>query len=227
MRITNRKGRFQTCPYLRWGLFVLLLLPGPTLAGHGFLTAFGNIEWLPEPGRTPDSATYKLDAVQEEAKVLLARDPAAKLQLYLAFTREKLAELEAMVKGENAQAAQTAVERYRVYLDRARTLVAEQNEAGQKEALAETAATALLEHQYILSVIYPDLTSVPKVSRQILLTTATMIGERYKEIAALMPAKKKGALFFKEEEVRWSLQMAERADEETGEALGEKELDSR
>ncbi len=195
-------------------LIFVLSLPEAGMAGHGFMTAFGNIEWLPEPGRTPDHATYRLDAVQEESKLLLARDAAAKLQLYLTFTREKLAELEAMVKAENAQAAQTAVERYHVYLDRAKTLVTEQSEAGQKETLAETLATALLEHQYILSVIYPDLTTAPKASRQILLTTATAIGERYKEIAALMLAKKKGALFFKEEEVRWSLQMAERGEEE-------------
>lgn len=192
-------------------LLFVLSLPVAGMAGHGFMTAFGNIEWLPEPGRTPDQATYRLDAVQEESKLLLARDAAAKLQLYLTFTREKLAELEAMVKAEKAQAAQTAIERYQVYLDRAKALVTEQDEQGQKETLAENLVTALLEHQYILSVIYPDL---PASSRQILLTTATAIGEQYKEMAKILSAKKKGALFFKEEEVRWSLQMAERAEEE-------------
>lgn len=192
-------------------LFFVLALPAAGFTGHGFMTAFGNIEWLPEPGRTPDSAIYKLDAVQEEGKLLLAREPAAKMQRYLTFTREKLAELEAMVKAEKAQAAQTAVERYQAYLDRAKTLVTEQSDQGQKEALAETLATALLEHQYILSVIYPDL---PAAKRQVILTTAHTAGKQYQDIVKLLPAKKKGALFFKEEEVRWSLQMAERADEE-------------
>src|SRR6266487_455426 len=72
-------------------LWLLLLVPVPTLAGHGFMTAFANIEWLPDPGRTPDSAWYRLDAWQEETKLWLARSPEAKVQICLAFAREPLA----------------------------------------------------------------------------------------------------------------------------------------
>jgi hypothetical protein len=36
----------------------------------------------------------------------------------------------------------------------------------------------------------------------------------YQEVIRELPPKKKGSLFFKEEEVRWSVQMAARADEE-------------
>ena len=66
-------------------LWLPLLTAIPAFAGHGFMSAFGNIEWLPDPGRTPDSAWYTLDAVAEEGKLLVTRDPATKLQLYLSF----------------------------------------------------------------------------------------------------------------------------------------------
>src|SRR6266545_7938750 len=104
---------------LFWLISLLLLAPARALAGHGFMSAFGNIEWLPEPGRTPDSPWYRLDAWQEEGKLLLARDPEAKARLCLTFAREKLAELEAMVKAENASTAEIAAGRYREYVDRA------------------------------------------------------------------------------------------------------------
>jgi hypothetical protein len=97
------------------------------------------------------------------------------------------------------------------YLERAKQLVTEITAAAAKEAVVEAMTNALLEQQYILSVIYPDL---PAATRQVVLTTAHMAGRQYQDIVKFLPAKKKGALFFKEEEVRWSLQMAERADEE-------------
>lgn len=193
-------------------LWFSLLTASPAFAGHGFMSAFGNIEWLPDPGRTPDSAWYTLDAVKEEGKLLVTRDPATKLHLCLSFAKEKLAELEAMVKIEQRQAAQTAADRYQIYLKRAKELLDSQAEQAQKETLAESAATALLEHQYILATIYPDL---PVNARQILLQTAAAAGAAYQEVSKLLPARKKGALFFKEEEVRWSLQMAARTDEES------------
>ena len=195
-------------------LWLLLLVPVPTLAGHGFMTAFANIEWLPDPGRTPDSAWYRLDAWQEETKLWLARSPEAKVQLCLAFAREKLAELEAMVKAENAPAAETAADRYRVYVERAGQIVQSASDGAKPTdtaPLAEVIANALLEHQYILSVIYEEL---PADARAVVLQVITTAQERYQHIAQLLPPKKKGALFFKEEEVRWSIQMAMRAGED-------------
>lgn len=177
-------------------------------AGHGFASAFGNIEGLPDPGRTPDSPLYRLDAVREEGMLILTRTPVAKVRLCLTFAREKLAELEAMVKAENTTAAATAAERYLGYLDRAKQLLSD--ETDDKEALDEQMANALLEHQYILSVIYPEL---PVSSRAIVTQVATAARTRYQDITTLLPPKKKGALFFKEEEVRWSMDMATRADE--------------
>lgn len=195
-----------------WFMWWLLLYPAALLhAGHGFVTAFGDIEWLPDPGRTPDSAWYALENVKEKSQLFLARDPETKLQLCLSFAKKKLAELEAMIKSNQSQAAQTAVVWYQTYLAQAKAVLDEQAASPQKEALAERAATALLEQQYILATIYPDL---PFRTRQIVLTTAAAAGAQYQEVVKLLPAKKKGAFFFKEEEVRWSLQMAARADEE-------------
>jgi hypothetical protein len=189
-------------------LALFLSFPSTVLAGHGFSSAFGNIEWLPDAGRTPDSLLYGLDAVREEGALVLARTHAEKVRLCLSFAREKLAELEAMVKAENAAAAAIAAERYQTYLDRAKQLL---HEAGdEKETLNEQMANALLEHQYILSVIYPEL---PVSSRTIVTQVATAAQKQYQDTARLLPAKKKGALFFKEEEVRWSMDMATRADD--------------
>ncbi len=194
--------------FLSLSLFVFLSPLPLVLAGHGFSSAFGNIEWLPEPGRTPDNVWYRLDAVQEESQLLLSRTTSDKLRLCLTFAREKLAELEAMTKAENTTAATTAVERYRAYVDRVKDLVA--NETTDKEVLVEQFATVLLEHQYIVSVIYPEL---PAGTRAVVLQVATIARDHYQEIAKLLPQKKKGALFFKEEEVRWSMEMATREEE--------------
>jgi hypothetical protein len=189
--------------------FLLLSLTS-AFAGHGFVSAFGNIEWLPEPGRTPDSTWYQLDAWQEEGQLLLARGAEEKTRLCLAFAREKLAEVEAMVKAENVSAAEIAAGQYRTYLDRAQSLIDAETETTTKESLAEMMATALLEHQYILSVIYEEL---PTTTRLVVPQVITVAQEHYRGIAKLLPPKKKGALFFKEEEVRWSVEMATRADE--------------
>jgi hypothetical protein len=180
----------------------------PALAGHGFASSFTNIEWLPEPGRTPDSAFYQLDTAQEEGKLLFAQAGEAKIRLCLTFAREKLAELEAMVKAEKAEAAKIAAERYRFYVDRAQQLTTENT--SDKESLADLMANAFLEHQYILSVIYEEL---PASTRAVVPEVIAAAQERYLIVTKLLSPKKKGALFFKEEEVRWSVQMAMRTEE--------------
>jgi hypothetical protein len=197
-----------------WQCFVLFLLLIPTqiFAGHGFMTAFGNIEWLPDPGPTPDNAWYRLDGWEEEGRLLLARTSEAKIGLCLAYAREKLAELEAMVKTENVAAAKTAANHYRLYVERALRITTEEKETASKELLADVIANALLEHQYILSVLYEEL---PASTRAVVPQVIATAHERYQTITKLLPPKKKGALFFKEEEVRWSVQMATRVEEGT------------
>src|SRR5262249_52626895 len=135
------------------GLFSLLVsisMIDPALPGHGFISAFGNIQWLPAPDRTPDSTWHSLKVVSELGRLLLTRDPETKLRLYLSFAKEKLAELEAMVKSEQGQAARMAADWRQTYLERAKELLDSQPDQDRKEVLAESMAAALLEQQYIL-----------------------------------------------------------------------------
>ena len=186
-------------------LWLLLFAPTPTLAGHGFTTAFANIEWLPEPGRTPDSFWYFLDGWREERELSAAAIPEEKVKRALAFAREKLAEVEAMVKDKEGQAAKTAAERYRTYVDRALMEVRGRSDGAreEKERLAGVFCQAVLEHQYILSVIYEDL---PQETRTLLPEVVEKSQAAYKEALQLLPPQKQGAFFWREDEVRWAVQ---------------------
>ncbi len=193
----------------------LRLGPGPALVGHGFVTTFGDIEWLPEPGRTPDTLGYHLDAWSEAGQLWLATTARQVVTLSLGFAREKLAEAEAMLTVQDTAAAQVALEHYWYYIDQAEHALPTQAQ-GQDEAtvaLIETLTTALLEHQYILTIIHTDL---PVEARRVLRAVFTTAQQRYPRIADRLPRKKRGALFFKEEEVRWSVEMALREDEGEG-----------
>ena len=120
-----------------------------------------------------------------------------------------------MIKAENAAAAQTAATYYTDYLTRGRQLIDNASDKSQA-TLAEQMATALLEHQFILSVIYEEL---PKATRGVVPSILETAQTHYEKVSQVLPRKKKGALFFKEEEVRWSVQMALRADEEEAEGV--------
>lgn len=198
------------------GCVVVGLMAVTAWAGHGFMSSFGNIEWLPEPGETPDSVWYSFDSWEEEGQLWRAGDAAQQTSLYLSFAREKLAEVEAMVNTENEAAAKRAADRYQDYMARARQLITKLDPStSDKEGLAEATATALLEHQYILAIIYEEL---PVGSRGIVPFLLQAAQTSYADISPLLSRKKKGALFFKEEEVRWNVQMVLRADEEGGQS---------
>ena len=193
---------------------VVCLITAAAWAGHGFMSSFGNIEWLPEPGETPDSVWYAFDSWEEEGQLWRAQGAVQQTPLYLSFAREKLAEVEAMVNAENEIAAKTAADRYQDYMTRAGRLITKLDPStSDKEGLAEATATALLEHQYILAIIYEEL---PAGSRAIVPFLLKAAQSYYGDISPLLSRKKKGALFFKEEEVRWNVQMVFRANEEGG-----------
>ena len=205
---------------LQNGLLVcLLFISSPAVAGHGFVTTFGDIEWLPEPGRTPDTVGYQLDSWSEVGQLWLATTARQVVDLSLGFAREKLAEAEAMLTIQDIAAARVALEQYWYYIDWAEQALPQAADGQDEEtsALVETLTIHLLEHQYILTIIHTDL-SVE--SRGILREVFTTAQSRYPRIADRLPRKKRGALFFKEEEVRWSVEMAIRADEEEGEEMG-------
>lgn len=85
------------------------------------------------------------------------------------------------------------------------------------EALPEDDATRrhraedLLGHQYMLATNYLDL---PRETRPVMLEVIDVAARHYARLAARLPARTKDALFFKEEEVRWSRDMALAADEQ-------------
>ncbi len=198
---------------------LILFASYPAFAGHGFMSAFGNVEWLSEPGRTPDSTWYRLDTWYEEGQLWLAETPLEKFQLSLSFAGEKLAEAENMLNVQNTAAAQIATDQYWSYIDRAEQAIAtppgEQEEISQgRVELVERLATALLEHQYVLTIIYTELPKLPLEARSVLREVFTIAQKRYAAVADRLPRKTRGALFFKEEEVRWSIEMAIRTDEE-------------
>lgn len=208
------------------GLLVLLCLSlqtvglvgdRPALAGHGMMTAFGNVEWLPEPGRTPDQAGYVLDAWHEAGQLWLAATPSQVVERALGFAREKLAEIEAMIAAEDTDAARVAVEYYWLYIARAeqaaRSTSSSSRTEGGTDELVEVVAVALLEQQYILTVLYPDL---PATSRSVIRDVLDEAQQRYEAIADRLPRTIRGPLVFKENEVRWSIEMALRADETGG-----------
>lgn len=199
----------------------VLLVASPSVAGHGFVTTFGDIEWLPEPGRTPDTVGYQLDSWSEVGQLWLATTARQVVDLSLGFAREKLAEAEAMLTIQDIAAARVALEQYWYYIDRAEQALPQAADGQDEEtsALVETLTIHLLEHQYILTIIHTDL-SVE--SRGILREVFTTAQSRYPRIADRLPRKKRGALFFKEEEVRWSVEMAIRADEEEGQEMSDK-----
>ncbi len=197
---------------LQNGLLVcLFLVSSPAAAGHGFVTTFGGIEWLPDPGRTPDTVGYQLDSWSEAGQLLLATTARQVVDLSLSFAREKLAEAEAMLTAQDTAAARVALERYWYYIDQAERALPQGADRQDEDviALIETLSIHLLEHQYILTIIHPDL-SVE--SRDILRGVFMTAQQRYPRIADRLPRKKRGALFFKEEEVRWSVDMALREE---------------
>jgi hypothetical protein len=181
-------------------LLVLCSLP-PAEAGHGLMNAFADIEWLPEPGRTPANPDYVLDRAAESARLAMA-DDAGRFALLLELLREKLAEVDAMVRANLRAEAAVAVTAYRDYLERAAALAA-------TDDAARTLAGALLEHQYIMSVNYLDL---PRDARPVIAEVMTAAGEHYERLRDALPRAFREAQFFKEEEVRWSWETAQQAD---------------
>lgn len=187
--------------------WLLALLPLTALAGHGLLNSFNDLQWLPAPGRTPDQWHYWLDGWREEGALGWADSDSARLRLCLDFMREKLAEAQTMVGKSDSQAAAIAITNYRAYLDRAQSLV-----AGPSTPSANAArlglARALLEHQYMLSVDYVDL---PRAPRALLAELIDELGLRYSALRKQLAPAAVQALFFQEEEVRWSWEMGRRA----------------
>lgn len=173
-------------------------------AGHGLINSFADLEWLPPPGTTPDSPAWALDRADEALRLSFASDDAARLALLEACARERLAEVDAMVRARDRESALRAGAAYAALLDDVDALL-------KDDAARRRQAEALLGHQYMLATNYLDL---PRDTRPALLTVIEQAATHYAQLARRLPARTKEALFFKEEEVRWSRDMAIAADEQ-------------
>lgn len=189
-------------------------------AGHGFMNSFADIEWLPDPGCTPDSACYFFDTGVEHVLLLLSRWRGTALAFALATAREKLAETSAMVKAHNEGAAIRAAGRYLALIDAAQVAVLRTGNDTRSSA-REQFMSATLEHVYILSVDYVDMPLV--VRHDVLQPVFDAAMAHYAEARAALGEAEQKALFFKEEEIRWSLEMTAQADVQkiTNEFAGE------
>jgi Domain of unknown function (DUF5667) len=186
----------------------------PAAAGHGMVTSFAAIEWLPEPGRTPDEIFYFLDTWGEERELEAAAGPRELLDVSLRIAREKLAELEAMVRDRNVPAARVAAGRYRALVERALAALRDGGSphpgpGEEGKALAHPLCQALLEHQYILSVDYEAL---PRESRRLLAGIIAAADAAYQEAAPYLSRKDRDPFLFKQNEVRWSVRAGTRDD---------------
>ena len=177
-------------------------------AGHGLMNSFGDVEWLPDPGLTPDQFSYPVDRIRERLELEWAGSGDEEMALYLEFAREKLSESSAMVKALNADAAAVSIDAYREYIERAAATV-EDGPADAAPGIRHRFISALLEHVYIMSVDYLDM---PLGIRKMLSPVFTTAMNHYNLQSAKLPKREKNALFFKEDEVHWSLEMIQQAD---------------
>lgn len=186
-----------------------LVLSVRGFAGHGFMNSFADVEWLPDPGCTPDSLCYWFDTGAEHVMLLFARWHGTGLTFALATAREKLAETSAMLKAHEPRAATRAAARYLALLQAGQTIVAGTVAAEKGEARARF-MNATLEHVYILSVDYVDMPLV--VRHDVLQPVLNAAMAYYTDARAELSDAAQNALFFKEEEIRWSLEMTTQAD---------------
>ena len=132
-----------------------------------------------------------------------AQEPAARPALAEAIAREKLAEAEVMLKAGKTDAAAEALSAWQEAVEAMRAAVT------ATPAARRVVVNALLEQQYIALTDYLDL---PRDTRVPLLTATRAVSEACGALLAELPRGEREGLFFRAEEVRWSLEMAAAAD---------------
>ena len=165
------------------------------------MNSFTNIEWLPEPGLTPNQSFYFLDSFAEKIELLLSQREGHQEEAYLKLSKEKLAEIVEMAKGGEIEEAKLATKHYLKYLNRG---FEENRDEKDQEYL--TLLNTILEHRYILGFEYPEL---PKgTRREILRNTDSTLISVYEKIEALVPRSLSDSLFLKKDEVNWIWEIA-------------------
>lgn len=188
---------------------VCLLVATGSHGGHGFMNSFADVEWLPEPGTTPDAWSYAFDRLQERATLVLAQSDEEVMTLAFEFAREKLAEASAMMRAGDAPAATRSLAHYEDYIGQAAAVVAAVP-PGEDGEFRSRFIKAVLEHVYVMCVDYVDLPLGIRATVLAPFFAATM--DHFAAQRAALSKGEQDALFFREEEIRWSLEMVEQAD---------------
>ena len=186
---------------------LLLVAMTPVNAGHGFMNSFGDVEWFPDPGITPNEWTYRLDRADEQLALMRASGEN-KFSLPLEYAEEKLSEASAMIKAKDPAAARIALDYYDDYITRANVAL-ESSSGAEQAALRSRFIDAVLEHIYLITVDYVDMPLKDRTMLSKFFETGIL---RYEAARDKLPKAARDALFFKEEEVRWSIEMTRQAD---------------
>jgi hypothetical protein len=189
-------------------LFLLSAFAASVQAGHGLMNAFADVSPLPAPGLTPANVFWRLDRLAERTELYFDATPTEQLARRLASTRERLAEVDLLLRQPDLPSASEAVHAYGLALDA--LLDANASTPALDSTARPQIAQELLEHQYLLAQGYVDLS---EPAQRLATELMAIMQTRYATVrAGLLPGVAE-SFFFKEEEIRWSWEMAVRAHE--------------
>lgn len=174
-------------------------------AGHGSISAFGDPDALPKPGRTPDQADYAEDRIEESARLEATTEAYPRYALCQEIAHEKLAELVFMVRADDEAAAQVALAEYTHYVALAWEAL---NAITMKSApyIAGHFFNSLLEHQYVASLNYVDAPA----PRALLKDLDALASDYQQRTLPLTPPDFVATTLAKQDEVRLSWEFADR-----------------
>ena len=182
-------------------VFVLsALLSFSAHGGHGFYNSFATIEWLNNPGGTPENLFYSAEIFTENFNLSRAKNLQARHKLSLKYAEEKLAESVSLFTRDRLSAATRSTLLYIKYLDDSQKTALQLIKTENHE-LIQNLAERLLQHQYILSVEAIQLSDKSYIAA-VQLNKAIKI--RYETIIANTSRDFQDSHFFKKEEVKWS-----------------------
>ena len=173
------------------------------------MNSFGNIEWLPSPGITPDKILYLTDIWTEQIEILFAADSSKLTILSSTFAKEKLAEVIDMLRKGLTDEAKYAARHYVLYIERLTQYKSLPN-SNDDVLQAVGSLTTLLEHKYIISVEYAELPSLYR--QEVIIGLIDKIDMLYIALEERLPKKATDSLFFKKDEVSWSWEIANELD---------------
>lgn len=182
-------------------VFVLsALLSFSAHGGHGFYNSFATIEWLNNPGGTPENLFYSAEVFAEDFSLSRAKNLQARHKLSLKYAEEKLAESVSLFTRDKLSAADQSTLLYFKYLDDSQKTALQLMKIENHE-LIQNLAERLLQHQYILSVEAIQLSDKSYIAA-VQLNKAIKI--RYEATIANTSRDFQDSHFFKKEEVKWS-----------------------